>query len=85
MSDMDPTLSAALIAAATALLSSWFTMLATRKAADRARIAALESRVDALTTKHRLLWHYCQRLIVHINTGQPPPAPDWPAELNDLE
>ena len=82
---MDPIVTAAILAAAAAILASWFTYLSTRKTSDTARIKSLEERFDALTARHRLLWRFCQTLIVHINTGQPGPAPDWPPELNDID
>lgn len=80
---MDPFWSA-LIAATAGGVGSWFTFLAQRNTSVDARIKALEDRFEALSAKHKLLWLYCQDLIVHINEHKGPPAPHWPDGLNRL-
>lgn len=82
---VDPGAITALIGAGGAVVGGFFTFVSTRKGADGVRIKALEDRFDVLASKHKLLWKYCQDLIVHINTGKPAPAPDWPAELTDID
>lgn len=82
---VDTTILASVIGAGGVALGSWFTFVATRKGSDAARIKSLEERFDILASKHKLLWKYCQDLIVHINLGKGAPAPAWPAELTDLD
>ena len=72
----------ALIAAATGAAGSWFTYLGTRNNSAQTKIGELDARIKTLEARERVLWMYCQTLILHINQGNPPPAPPWPAELN---
>lgn len=81
---MDPVLISALIALFSTAVGSWFTYLGTRSKSAQAKLNELDARIRVLETRERILWKYCQDLILHINQGKPPPAPDWPSELNDL-
>ena len=74
----------ALIGGCSAALGSFFTYLGTRSNATQSKLDALDARIRTLEMRERVLWMYCQTLILHINQGSPPPAPPWPAELNDL-
>jgi hypothetical protein len=81
---VDNTLLIAALAVVTGGIGSWFTYLGTRNKTASVKIEALDARVRTLETRERILWMYCQTLILHINQGNPPPAPPWPAELNQL-
>jgi len=59
----------------------YLTFLATRKTGDRDRIAKLEARLDKLEARDSRKSDYIEDLRAHINTGQGPPAPPYPANL----
>lgn len=81
---METALLIALIAAVTGAIGSWFTYLGTRNRTAVAKLEALDARIRTLEARERVLWMYCQTLILHINQGLPAPAPPWPVELNNI-
>lgn len=48
----------------------------------RAEVAANERRIAALERRDRAWSNYVHRLRRHIIDGNPPPPPEWPAELD---
>lgn len=57
--------------------------LATRRTGERARIGALEARVDQLDARSKRKDDYIGRLRKHIDDRNPPPPPPYPDDLFD--
>jgi hypothetical protein len=48
----------------------------------RAEVLANDRRIQALERRDRAWANYVHRLRAHIVNEQPPPPPEWPAELD---
>lgn len=75
-------LTGALGTAGTVLLG-FLTWMATRKSNLTTRMAALEKRIADMERRYGRASDYIEVLREHINTGQDPPAPPYPANYFD--
>lgn len=47
------------------------------------RMEKIETKLNTVMRTSRVRLDYIYRLRHHIDTGQPPPSPDWPAGIHD--
>ncbi|ALD63989.1 hypothetical protein AFL94_08720 [Arthrobacter sp. LS16] len=60
-------------------------LLQADKRADKQdeRMEKIEAKLEKVGRTSRVRLDYIYRLRHHIDTGQPPPAPEWPAGIHD--